>query len=188
MKKNFFYKMIRPFFSIYFNIFYKPIIVGKENIPKDGCILVANHKSNLDFISMGLVTKRNIHFLAKSTLFKGILRLILNFSGVIPVNRTIKDKSVIPKCIELIKENEIIGIFPEGTFNKTNNLLAPFKIGAVKIAYETKAPIIPIVISKYRRNMKITIEKPIYVLGDNLNVENERLMKYMEKMITENGE
>lgn len=188
MKGNFLYKIIRPFFTLYLNFLYKPIVIGKENIPNNGCILIANHKNNLDFISMGIVTNKSVHFLAKSSLFRGILKPILTGCGIIPVNRNIKDKTVIPKCIELLNEDRIIGMFPEGTFNKTDDLIAPFKIGAVKIAYETKKPIIPIVIGEYKKNMKIIVCKPVYILNDDLTFENAKLMEYMKKVIMINGE
>ena len=188
MKSNFFYKIFRPLFVTYIKLLYNPITIGKENIPSGGFILVANHKNNLDFISMGLVTKRSIHFLAKSSLFKKPFGLLLNACGIIPVNRSVKDKTLIPKCISYISNDEIIGLFPEGTFNKTKNIILPFKIGAIKIAYETSKPIVPISIGKYRRKMKIIIGTPFYVSGNDLDYENYRLMNVMKKLIKLNGE
>lgn len=188
MKNRILYKILRPFLVAYIWIRYRPVVIGRRNIPSSGCILVANHKNNLDFICIGLSTKRNIHFLAKSELFKGFLKVILNSCGMIPVNREIKDKSVVPKCIEYLNKNEIVGIFPEGTFNKTKNVISEFKIGAVKMAYESKKPIIPIMIGKYKRRMKIIIGRCFYVEDDNLAKYNKKLMDLLKTMIIINGE
>ena len=40
---------------------------------------------------------------------------------------------------EYLRNGKVIGIFPEGTFGKGKIL--PFKMGAVKMAYETKSEI-----------------------------------------------
>ena len=91
MKDRLLYKILRPVFSMYMRLRYNPKITGMENIPKLGkVILVANHTNNLDFMSMGITTKRCVHFLAKDSLFKGFLKPIMKGAGVIPVNRRIK--------------------------------------------------------------------------------------------------
>ena len=188
MKSNFLYRLLRPFFVLYLKIRYNPIVIGKENIPDGGCILVGNHKNNLDFICIGITTKRSIHFLAKSSLFKGLLKIILNLSGIIPVDRSKKDSSVLPKCNKLLLDNKVIGIFPERTFNKTDNPISHFKIGAVKMAYDTSKPIIPIMIDEYKKNMKIIIGKKIFINNNDLSNENKKLMKTLEEMIVSNRE
>ncbi|MDD6878730.1 MAG: lysophospholipid acyltransferase family protein [bacterium] len=190
MKDNILYKVIRPFFVLYMNIVYKPKIIFKEEINDNGSlIIVSNHKNNLDFISMGLVTKRSICFLAKEELFHGILKPILNLFGMIPVNRRIKDKSVLINAKNKLDKNRVIGIFPEGTFNKTKNLLAPFKIGAVKLSRDCNVRILPIaIIGEYKRgNLKIIVDKSYYVKSDCLDIENDRLYKKIEKLIKEEG-
>ena len=84
-------------------------------------------------------------------------------------------------------ENEkVIGIFPEGTFSKTNELL-PFKIGAVKMAYDTNTKIVPFAITgKYRlfsKNLKIEFGKPLSILNSNLDLENKNLRNLISKMV-----
>ena len=188
-KKNTLYFFLRPFFTLYFKIRYNPKIIGKDNIPKKGAvILVSNHFSNLDFISMGVTTKRSIYFLAKDSLFKGLIKPILLLSGVIPVNRKIKDKSVLCNSKKVLKSGSVLGIFPEGTFNKTNNVLAPFKIGAVKLSYEENTPIVPIaIIGKYKRNcLKIIVAERIFIKSSNLDLENKNVMNILEKLIINN--
>ncbi len=186
MKDRLLYKILRPVFSIYMRLRYNPKITGMENIPKLGkVILVANHTNNLDFMSMGITTKRCVHFLAKDSLFKGLLKPIMKGAGVIPVNRRIKDKTPLILGRKVLDNDMVLGIFPEGTFNKTDDVVAPFKIGAVKLGYEAKAPIIPIVIKgSYKRGkLEIIAKKPFFVSSSDLSYENELLIDiYKEEL------
>ena len=186
MKEALLYKIFRPFLVGYVKLVYNPEIIGKNNIPKTGgFLLVSNHKNNLDFISMGITTKRPVHFMAKNSLFKGFLKPIMYGAGAIPVDRSKKDKNCLIEAKRVLDNNLILGIFPEGTFNKSDKVLLPFKIGAVKLASETGKPIIPIsILGEYKKNkLKIVIGKKIYVKSKELDVENRKLMDIMEKQI-----
>ena len=81
-----------------------------------------------------------------------------------------------------------IGIFPEGTFNRSDNVILPFKIGAVKMAHDTNSKIVPFTIAgKYKllkKSVKITFYKPIDIKSDNLDEANENLMKFISKKLT----
>ena len=78
--------------------------------------------------------------------------------GIIPVNRAIHDKSVIPTCVKLLEHENVIGIFPEGTINRTDNIIMPFKKGAVVMSFDTGAPIIPFAITGEYKKGKIKIK------------------------------
>ncbi len=74
-----FYKMVRPIVTFLFKFLYRPQIIGKEYIPKEGRIIIAgNHTNNLDCILLISSTKRCIHFLAKDELYKGVKKYCLN--------------------------------------------------------------------------------------------------------------
>ena len=149
MKEPLFYKYIaKPLIYIYVNILLRPKVIGIEKIPSSKRVILAgNHKNNLDSVLLVGINKRVIHFLAKDSLVKGWKKLIFNHMGIIPVNRSIHDKNALSKAIELLNENKAIGIFPEGTTNKTKEIILPFKIGAVKMASITETEIIPFVIT-----------------------------------------
>lgn len=177
-----FYKMCFGIGQFWAFIKLNPRIVGKENIPLDRpVILVANHQSNYDFLLMGITTKRQIHFLAKHTLFKGLLKPILQAVGAISVNREKKNKEALIEAQKYLENNEVIGIFPEGTFN--HGKLLDFKFGAVKLASLTHALIVPLTINgPFRRNkVEVIIDKPIYVQSDDLERENKKLKEIIRK-------
>lgn len=179
MKKNILYILIRPILTILFKIFYRPKIKGVNNIPKsDGVILAGNHTNNLDCALLISSTKRQIHFLAKIELFKGFKKILFSNLGLIPVDRSKKNPEAIKASIEYLNSNEIIGIFPEGTINRTNDIILPFKKGAIKMAKETNKKIVPFVITgKYKifkNDLQIEFLKPIKV-NENIENENKRL-------------
>lgn len=182
-----FYKIIRPIVKVLFLCLYTPRIVGKENIPNKGRIILAGtHLSVLDCIMLMSSTKRGIHFLAKAELFKGFKGIIFSNLGLIPVNRKIHDSSVLERAENYLKNERVIGIFPEGTTEKGKGLL-PFKIGAVKMAYDTETMIVPFAIKgKYRlfsRNLKIVFDKPIKVKNSDLDRENNNLRNKIYSMM-----
>ena len=124
MKEPILYRIVRPIIKILFNFIFKPTYIGLENIPKEGkCILIGNHTSNLDCLLLISSTKRTIHFLAKDSLIKGFKKIFFQNMGIIPVNRKIHDKNALNSAIDILNENKVIGIFPEGTINKTKDIL-----------------------------------------------------------------
>ena len=185
MKEPILYKIVRPIITVLFHILYRPTIEGIDYIPKNGRVVLAgNHTNNLDCILLIASTKRTIHFLAKNELMKGTKKLIFKNMGIIPVNRKIHDKSALNNAINVLNEDKVIGIFPEGTFNKSKEPILPFKIGAIKMSHDTESPLIPFTITgKYqlfKKNIKLTYYKPIKI-NDNLNEENEKLMNIIKK-------
>lgn len=182
-----FYKIVRPIIKFLVKVLYRPEVEGLENIPEDGKVVLAgNHTRWLDPPTLISTNKRQVHFLAKIELFKGLLKPIMNGFGCIPVNRKIHDKGALSSAIDTLNNNKCIGIFPEGTINRTTDkVVLPFKIGAVKMAYETNATIVPFVITgKYklfRKSVKIKYLKPIKIKSEDLTKENERLMDIISK-------
>lgn len=190
MKEPLLYRIVRPIVTFLVHIVFRPNYIGLDNIPKSGRIILAgNHTNNFDSPLLLSCTKRVIHYLAKDSLTKGILGPAFKGMGIIPVNRSIHDKNALNNAINTLKEEKVIGIFPEGTINRTDDIIMPFKIGAVKMAKETNTKIVPFIITgKYKAFKKsVTIEflKPIEIKSDNLTKENEHLMKIISKKLEE---
>ena len=151
-QKEFGYKLMRPFVTIKFKNKYHPVVFGKENIPEKGGIVVCgNHRHVDDQYNALIATKRVVHMLAKDEYFKGKKEWLYRMAGCIPVDRSIHDENAKSEAIEVLKNNEVIGIFPEGTVNRTNDIILPFKYGAVSFAKKTGAYILPFTITgKYK--------------------------------------
>ena len=141
------YKGLRPLAVAGFTPIMRPEIIGKENIPKSGRVILAgNHKKPYDVFMLFLSTRRCLHFLAKIELFKGPLNYFFKAAGIIPVDRSKKNPQALDAARDYLNNESAIAIFPEGTTNKTDAVLLPFKIGAVKMARDTGAPIVPFTI------------------------------------------
>lgn len=186
-KESKLYIIVRPIIKILFKFFYNPKVIGDGNIPKEGKVILAgNHTNNFDCLMLMSSTKRCIHFLAKIELFRGFKKIIFSNMGLIPVDRSKKNKEALDIAKSYLDNDKIIGIFPEGTIPKDKKLL-PFKIGAVKMAYDTNASIVPFAITgnyKFRsKNLKIVFGKPISILTSNLEQENEKLRNIIIKMV-----
>lgn len=186
-----FYKVVKPIASFLIRLLFHPKVVGLENIPKSGRVVLAgNHTRFLDPVMLVGIVKRPIHFLAKKELFDGCLSFLVKGMGCVPVNRKIHDKSALNSAIDYLNKNLCVGIFPEGTINKTTDkVILPFKIGAVKMAHDTNSKIVPFIITgKYRiigRRVTLEFLKPISV-SDDLDKSNEKLMNIIENKLKEN--
>ena len=190
--KRIFYIIINCILTPLFFLIFRPKVIGKSNIPKNGSIVLAgNHTNNLDSVMLIAVVSRQVHFLAKIELFKGIFGVIVKAMGCIPVNRKIHDKDALKSAKEVLKNNKVIGIYPEGTINRTDDIIMPFKIGAVKMAKDTNTKIVPFVITgKYNiigPRVKIEFLESIEI-KDELNKENDKLMKIISKKLEEDYE
>ena len=190
--KSIFYIIIKCILTPLFFLIFRPKVIGKSNIPKNGSVVLAgNHTNNLDSVMLIAVVSRQVHFLAKIELFKGIFGAIVKAMGCIPVNRKIHDKDALKSAKEVLKNNKVIGIYPEGTINRTDDIIMPFKIGAVKMAKDTNTKIVPFVITgKYNiigPRIKIEFLESIEI-KDELNKENDKLMKIISKKLEEDYE
>lgn len=180
------YKILRPIVVFLLKVIYGIKVINKENIPKEGpVILVGNHKHNYDFISLISGTKRIVHFLGKQELIDKHGWLFKRLP-VIPVDRSAKNnKEAMEEAIKLLNKGEVVGIFPEGTFNKTEYVIMPFKYGAVRIASVTSATIVPFAITgeykRFRRSLKIEYGKP-YKIEDKRDLTKENI-KLMNKVV-----
>ena len=176
------YKILRGILGPIYKFYYTPKFVGLENVPEDGPIIFAgNHIHLMDQNAIIVCYKRPIHYMAKKEYWDSWkTRWFFNMAGCIPVNRSIKDKNATEKALEVLNNGHCIGIFPEGTRNKTDAFLLPFKFGAVSMAKKTKAMIVPFAVTgdyKFRsKNLVYRFGKPIKY-GDDLAKQNEKLTK-----------
>lgn len=181
--------IIKPFFIFLHGAKY----IGLENIPSEGGVILAgNHTGNTDALLMLAGPKRIVHMMAKKELFNTkITNAFFRSMACISVDRKIHDENAKSEAINVLKNGNVLGIFPEGTTNKTNNIILPFKYGAVSFAKKTNCFIVPFSITGsyniFKHNIKIIYGKPYKVTGD-LELENEKLMKRVEYLIKKGRE
>ncbi len=119
-------------------------ISGAERIPESGpVILVANHESMFDPWILALTTRRPVRYMAKQELwrFKPVGRVLDSF-GAFPVERGAGDATAMSHAAELLRNGEVLGIFPQGTSKQLPS--RPYYRGAARLALTTDAPIIPV--------------------------------------------
>lgn len=184
------YKILRPILGPIFKWYYHPTIIGKENIPKEGPILiVGNHKHLYDQCLAIISTKRLIHYMAKKEYFDGKFVWFFKLVGCIPVDRSKKDPHATEEALKVLNNGWALGLFPEGTRNKTKEFLLPFKFGAVSMAKKTNATIVPFGITgdyKFRsKNLTIRFGKP-YKIEQDLETENKKLESIVGSLMKEN--
>lgn len=136
------YRILFIISHVIMKIFYRFDVTGSEKIADGPAILAANHVSYLDTVVVGLSVKRQVYFMAKAELFKvPVLSWMMRKCGTISINRYKPDKNAIQAAIKVVKEGNILGIFPQGT--RTEDM-GQFSRGIGLIAQKTGAPIYPI--------------------------------------------
>lgn len=188
------YKLLKPILSPLFKFYYNPKIFNREVIPKEGPILiVGNHMHIMDQCSVIVSTKRVVHYMAKREYFDGKFAWFFKITGCISVDRSIHDASAKESALNILKSGGAVGLFPEGTRNKTEEFLLPFKMGTVSMAQKTGATIVPFGVTgdyKFRsKNLTVRFGEPFKVeKGESLEVANKRLETIIGSLMRENLE
>lgn len=120
--------------------------VDKNNVPKEGGVIVApNHVSHVDPPAVGCACPRDLRFMAKEELFKGIFGWLIASLGAYSVKRGEGDTEAIRKTIALLEAGEAVLVFPEGTRGDGQHL-QPMEKGATMLAKRTGAWVLPVAI------------------------------------------
>lgn len=135
------YKLILDFYGV------KVHITGMENVPtNEKFLIISNHRSNWDPFPIGYFFKGNIANVTKlENLTRPIIGNLIKRCAFVPMPRDDDFKAVksIVRAAKIIKEqNSTMTIFPEGTRNKTENVLLDFHAGSFKIATKAKCPLV----------------------------------------------
>lgn len=119
-------------------------VYGKENIPKKGAVLFAvNHPNGLiDPLIVTTNNPRTSYFLVKAAAFKNpIIKKLLNALNLIAIYRIrdgiqqlAKNEEVFEKCFNILKRNQTLMIFPEGSDN-SNRTVRPLSKGFTRIVF-----------------------------------------------------
>lgn len=140
-----FYAFARLVTRAIFAVLYDVRFEGRENIPQTGGgLVVCNHRFLKDPVVLAhAFSRRQLHFMSKAEWFQNKpLGLLLGSLGAFPINRGEGDFDAIGHAVELVRQGHLVGIFPEGTRNRTGGPMKP-KSGTAFIARQTGADIVP---------------------------------------------
>ena len=151
-----FYSFARIVLTPLLHIFYPIKVTGRENIPKEGGLIVcANHISLLDPFFIAVRCKRQLAFMAKEELFrKPVLKTLIKWLNGFPVNRKRADVTAIKTAISIVSDDKLLLMFPEGTRSKTGEI-ASFKTGAALITVKSRADILPVAIRTKKNKVRL---------------------------------
>jgi len=109
-----------------------------------GAIIISNHRSSVDPFFIQVLTKRKVHtMVAREYCVHPAFGPLLRACEVIPVGRGGVDTAATKSAIRMAAAGEIVGMFPEGRINMTEELLLPGRPGVAMIALKAKVPILP---------------------------------------------
>lgn len=186
------YRIFRRMFYILFRLFYRWEVVGLENIPPKGpVILCSNHISLMDPPLVGSAFfHRQVYFMAKEELFHiPVISFLLRKFGAFPVKRELSDRRAIRTALQVLKDEQILGIFPEGTRSRTGKL-GKGNSGVALFALRSDALVIPVaVIGPYRLfgRLKVVYGSPVDLSQFKEDKESggELFQKATEKIMSE---
>ena len=140
--RAFTYKIIRWIFNFVTYTLIGMKVYGEEHIPDKGpFIIVCNHASYFDPPLVGTAVRHHlIHFMAKEELFRNpLMNWFLRYVHTFPVHRGRIDRRAVMESFRVLKQGEVLGIFPEGT-SKDQGILGKFHDGFAGSCYQVPAP------------------------------------------------
>lgn len=189
--KNFFKSIgrgiVKSAIYVYCKIVYRFKVVGKENIPKEGPIIICgNHRSFLDPPLIEVTTGRYTRFLAKEELTKNkfLAFLGLVFDAIL-VKKDSKEVIALKESLKTLKKGQCLALFPEGT---RNGIAKGEKVkdGAAFFAVRSGAQVVPCGIKggeKGNRKVTITYGKPLDFSEYKGNKDKEVLDKVTDEIM-----
>ena len=177
-------RVLKAIINPIYRLFQPLYVEGLENFDMNKpFILCANHISNWDVVALYLACPRLINFMAKAELFKfKPLAWLLKKVGAFPVRRGENDITAIKTAMKVLKDGEVLGIFPQGTRTDNDDQA---KGGAVLIASKTNVPVVPAaIVTEYKifRPVHIIIGEPMDMSADHRLTSEEIQQKADEIM------
>ena len=143
-----FYDIVRGSSAVFMHTLFRMTAEGVENVPAEGGVVLAPmHRSYVDTLAVGVPIKpRRFRAMAKYELFLvPLLGKVIAFGGGFPVKRAVQDMEAYETAVRLLREGEVLLVFPEGTRNRDGN--ARPQLGAARLAIEAGAAMVPVSIA-----------------------------------------
>ena len=143
-----FYRFAKLVIGIILLVWTRKDVVGLENVPRRGpVILASNHVNLLDPPLLAVVLPRRIVYMGKIELWKTpIIGPLYGLVGFIPVRRFGGDLAALRKAEKALRQKQVLGMFPEGTRSRKPGL-GKGQPGTAIIALRSGAPIVPVAVT-----------------------------------------
>lgn len=137
------YRAAQAISFLYLKLFHRFRVLGLEHAPEEGAFLLAsNHTSFLDPPALGCRLPRDLHYFARSSLFRGVFGKLIKALNSIPLDRESPDITSFKRALKVLDKGSPLLVFPEGTRSPDGNL-QPAKRGIGLIACKAQAPVLP---------------------------------------------
>jgi 1-acyl-sn-glycerol-3-phosphate acyltransferase len=167
-----------------------------EKIPNSGPLIIyTNHTGSVEVpLVFVLLQPRPLTGLAKVETWDNLfMAWLFNLWGAIPIRRGVADMEAMRKALESLKSGSILGISPEGTRNKTGQLMRAHP-GVVALAIHSNASIIPLAHwggEKFKTNLKefrrtdfhIRVGEPFQIHTNGQRINKEKRQKIADEMM-----
>lgn len=174
------YKTIKALGSVLLRTLYKVEIRHTSPIPETGPLIIcSNHVHNFDPVMVAMGVQREIRFMAKAEMFSWpVIGYLAKQGRAFPVKRGGADIQAIKDAIKILKDQEVLGIFPEGTRSKTGEM-KELNQGIAMLAERTGAVIVPAaIVGEYKFRRKVTI-----VFGSAVELKDLHLGEIYDRSI-----
>lgn len=179
-----FYSFARIVVRLFLKVFFRFESKGVENVPASGpVIMCSNHISYLDPLAVAAPLNRKVWFMAKSELFRTpLFRQLIVYLGAFPVKRGGVSKETIRTVLHLLRQGELVCIFPQGT---RSDVIDEGKKGAASFALKSGTLVVPVYISGYKLFSKnrVVYGQPIDLSVLRDDPDGDRLEKATEWII-----
>lgn len=175
------YSILKPLIWIVLKVLFWFKVEGKpskRDLPQGKLVICANHISMFDVVLLIATFDRKISFMAKKELFEnGFMKWLLEQYDAFPIDRENLDREALRNASQVLKDENVLGIFPEGTRIKNieDRSRANFNNGIAMIAYKDMADILPVTIEgnyKLFSGVKVIYHDLIKI--DSFEAENKK--------------
>src|SRR5258708_5796355 len=126
-------------------VIWRAAVEGRVKLPAgQGAGIGCNHRSPIDPGFIALACDRQVHWMvAREYCSHPLVGWALKVLQVIPTGRGGIDTAATKLAMRYAQQGELVGMFPEGRINDTENLMLPGRPGAALVALKSRVPVVP---------------------------------------------
>jgi 1-acyl-sn-glycerol-3-phosphate acyltransferase len=168
------YRVVRTLLTPYLLLIHRARVIDTDKVPVEGPVIIApNHFSFMDHFFVAAFLRREVHFMAKSQLFKRPMQFVYDHGGVFPILRGRRDEEAFKTAHAVLGRGDVIVMYAEGGRSRSGEL-GEAKPGIGRLALESGAVVVPTAISgtQHTRNWnKLQFPKVTVQYGDPIRFD-----------------